>query len=204
MAKTAEKKVKLAVVAETPLLKLDFGCGKNPREGFQGVDQYDFGQAFKVNLSEFDPVAKRLKPWPWADSSVEVAHSSHFIEHLQAHQRIHFVNELHRVLVPGGNCTMITPHWASCRAYGDLTHQWPPVSEFWFYYLSKQWRDSNAPHCDIDVLQNGYTCDFDCTWGYSLRQELAVRNQEYQQFALQNHKEAAQDIIATLTKKRAA
>ena len=83
----------------------------------------------------------------------------------------------------------------TCRAYGDLTHQWPPVSEFWFYYLNAEWRKVNAPHND------GYTCDFDATWGYSLHPSLNVRNVEYQQFALNAHKEAAQDIVATLTKR---
>jgi hypothetical protein len=168
------------------VVKLDLGCGKNPREGFEGVDVRDFGQKHIADL--------RL-PWTWADGSVEEAHSSHFVEHLTAPERIHFINELYRVLAKDGKCQLIVPHWASCRAYGDLTHQWPPVSEFWFYYLSKAWREVNAPHND------GYVCDFDATWGYSMHPALGVRNQEYQQYALANHKEAAQDIIATLVKK---
>jgi hypothetical protein len=168
------------------LVKLDLGCGKTPRESFEGVDVRDFGQKHIADL--------RL-PWPWSDGSVEEAHSSHFVEHLTATERIHFCNELYRVLAGGGKCQLIVPHWASCRAYGDLTHQWPPVSEFWFYYLSKAWRAVNAPHNDV------YVCDFDATWGYSMHPSLGVRNQEYQQYALANHKEAAQDIIATLVKK---
>lgn len=167
-------------------LRLDFGCGKNPREGFQGVDVRDFGQPHTVDLRG---------PWPWKDGAVEEAHASHFIEHLTGPERIHFVNELYRVLVPGGKCQIAVPHWASCRAYGDLTHQWPPVSEFWFYYLSKPWREQNAPHND------DYSCDFEATWGYVMNPALLVRNQEYQQFALANYKEAAQDMVATLTKR---
>jgi hypothetical protein len=65
----------------------------------------------------------------------------------------------------------------------------------WFYYLSKAWRESQAPHNDM------YTCDFDATWGYSLHPSLNSRNQEYQSFAMQFYKEACQDIIATMTKK---
>lgn len=183
------QKLKLAKKAEPVLLKLDLGCGKNVREGFDGVDRRDFGQPHRADLT---------KPWPWLDGSVEEAHTSHFVEHLTAPERIHFVNELYRVLVPGAKCLMITPHWASCRAYGDLTHQWPPVSEFWFYYLSKAWREQNAPHNDA------YTCDFEVTWGYALHQLIAPRNMEYQQHALQFWKEAAQDINATLTKKAEA
>ena len=166
--------------------RLDLGCGKNVREGFVGVDVRDFGQKVTADLTQ---------RWPWKDGAVAEAHSSHFVEHLAAPQRIHFVNELYRVLEPKGKCQLVVPHWASCRAYGDLTHQWPPVSEFWFYYLSKDWRAANAPHNDA------YTCDFEVTWGYSLHPTLGTRNQEYQSFALANYKEAAQDIVATLVKR---
>jgi len=169
------------------LLKLDLGCGKSKQAGFIGVDSRAF--------EGVDQVVDLTHPWPWADASVEEVHCSHFVEHLTGPERIHFVNELHRVLIPGGKATLVVPHWASCRAYGDLTHQWPPVSEFWFYYLLKSWREANAPHND------GYTCDFDATWGYGMRPDLFVRNQEYQQFALSNYKEAAQELVATLVKR---
>jgi len=171
-------------------IKLDFGCGKKPREGFAGVDIRDFGQKYVVDLT---------KRWPWKDGSVSEAHASHFIEHLTGPERIHFVNELWRVLVPGGKCQVITPHWNSCRAYGDLTHQWPPVSEFWFYYLSQEWRATNAPHNEGN---GGYLPDlnFECTWGFSLHPLLQARNQEYQNHALTFWKEAAQDLMATMVK----
>lgn len=177
---------KLALVNAPVLLKLDFGCGPHPREGFTGVDVRDFGQPITHDLRQ---------PWPWKDGSVAEAHASHFIEHLGVEGRIHFINELYRVLVPDGKCQLIVPHWASCRAYGDLTHQWPPVSEFWFYYLSAAWREANAPHNDF------YTCNFEVTWGYILHNQIVPRNQEYQSHALQFWKEAAQDTIATLVKK---
>lgn len=168
-------------------LNLDFGCGPHKREGFSGVDSRPFaGVDHVVDLTK--------TPWPWADESVAEAHASHFVEHLTADQRIDFVNELYRVLVPGGTCQIIVPHWASCRAYGDLTHQWPPVSEFWWMYLNKEWREQNAPHNDR------YTCHFGATWGYAMRQDLLTRNQEHQQFAASNYKEAISDMIATLTK----
>jgi hypothetical protein len=175
---------KLAVVEKT--LRIDLGCGKKARDGFIGVDCRDFGQDITADLRQ---------KWPWKDGTVEEAHCSHFIEHLKADERIHFVNELYRVLKVGGKCQVIVPHWSSSRAYGDLTHQWPPVSEFWFYYLDKNWRAENAPHND------GYRCDFLATWGYSLHPHLQPRNAEYQQHAIQFWKEAAQDIVATLTKR---
>jgi hypothetical protein len=138
--------------------------------------------------------------WPFADNSIEEAHSSHFVEHLTAQERVHFYNELHRVMKKGAKATIITPHWASNRAYGDPTHQWPPVSEMSFYYLKQDWRDSQAPHTDKKWNKDGFSCNFEAVYGYSFSPELASRNQEYVQFALANYKEAAQDLHATLTK----
>lgn len=196
MKKTKLKKV-IDKINEEPkkLMKLDFGCGPNPREGFEGVDAIDFpGKVAHV-------VDLTITPWPWEDQSVEEAHASHFVEHLTADQRVAFCNELYRVLIPGGKCQIIVPHWASCRAYGDPTHQWPPISEFWFYYLDKNWRTGNAPHTDLQFNPKGFNCDFQATWGYSMRGDILSRNQEYQQFAMSNYKEVLQDTIATLIKK---
>jgi SAM-dependent methyltransferase len=189
------------------MVKLDLGCGPNKREGFIGVDSRAFPGVDVVldltkravlmsaeTLSEYtlDGV---FAAWPWKDGEVEEVNCSHFVEHLTAAERIHFVNELFRVLKPGGKATIVVPHWNSHRAYGDLTHQWPPVSEMWFFYLNKQWREQNAPHNDR------YTCDFDATWGYTLRPDLNMRNEEFRNYALSNFKDAAQDIVATLTKR---
>ena len=184
-------------VTEAPakvLFKLDIGSGPNPKEGFEGVDQYPFDGKVKH-------VMDVREPWLWPDSSVGEIHSSHFLEHLTGVERCHFLNECYRVLAPGGKMTVVVPHWASNRAYGDPTHQWPPVSEFWFYYLSRVWRLQNAPHTDRQHWPEGFDCDFEVTWGYSLHPELHVRNQEYQQFAIGHYKEAIMDISATLTKK---
>jgi hypothetical protein len=175
-------------------VKIDIGCGKTKKEGFIGLDQYPFEGVDHV-------VALGRDPLPFGDGTVEEAHASHFIEHLTQTERCQLMNELYRVMKPGAKMAMIVPHWGSTRAYGDPTHQWPPISEMWFYYLSKAWRDQNAPHTDKANWPQGYGCDFEATWGYSLHQSLLVRNQEYQQFALNHYREAAQDIHATLTRR---
>jgi hypothetical protein len=175
-----------AVVPAT--LKIDLGCGTRKREGFLGVDARSFaGVDLICDLT--------AAPWPWPDGSVLEASASHFVEHLTREQRILFVNELYRVLVPGGKATIVVPHWCSTRAYGDLTHEWPPVCEWWFNYLNANWRKTEAPHNDF------YTCHFDVGWGYDPHPALRVRSQEYQSFAVNFYKEAAQDMVATLTKQ---
>jgi len=196
VAKAQKKQTEAAPapVLMTPI-KLDIGCGPNKKAGFHGVDQYAMPGVDSVFRIGGDK-------WPFADSSVDEAHSSHFLEHLTnlngKWERVHFFNELHRVMIAGAKATLIFPHWASNRFYGDPTHC-EPFSEMGFYYLSREWRKSQAPHSDIEWNPNGYSCDFECTWGYSMHQSLLTRNQEYQQFALQNYKEAAQDLISTIT-----
>lgn len=175
-------------------LKLDLGCGKNKREGFLGVDS--------IKFDGVDIVADLREKWPWEDGSVDEVHCSHFLEHFERLERIHFANELYRVLKPNGTAQIIVPHWCSNRAYGDMTHCWPPVSEMWFFYLDKPWRSVNAPHDDIEHNPKGYNCDFAATWGYAMHASLNVRPAEYQQHALTFWKEAAQDIVATLTARK--
>src|SRR5262249_200160 len=140
-------KGKLKAVEAPKLLKLDLGCGKYKKDGFVGVDSKLFPGV--------DVVVDLTKRWPWKNGTVEEENASPIVEHFESEERIHVVNELYRVLVKNGKATIVTPYWASGRAYGDLTHKWPPVSEWWYYYLKKEWRDINAPH------EDRYTCDFD-------------------------------------------
>jgi len=191
------------------VLKLDLGCGTKKQPGFVGVDAKPFPGVDHV----FD-VGRDV--WPFADNSVDEAFSSHSLEHVPAKEvdweltplvppgikkvvrwpRAHFFNELYRVLKPGAKATIITPHWNSCRAYGDITHEWPPVSEFFWLYLDKQWRSVNAPHDDM------YSCDFTSGYGHSLHAALVGRNQEFVAEKLTWAKEAAQDMHATLVARK--
>lgn len=185
MVKTVNAKKKKVVEVAAPL-KLDLGCGKNKKPGFLGVDALAFdGVDVQHDLRGV---------WPWADESVEEVHCSHFLEHLTGAERIHFYNELYRVLQPQGRAAIIVPHWSSGRAYGDPTHQWPPVVEFSFYYLNKDWRDVNAPHCGLE-------CNFDATWGYSVHGAWQTRTQEVQAFGVAHYREVAQDLAVTLVKR---
>lgn len=178
----------------TAPIKLDLGCGPNKRgPEWTGVDS--------IKFPGVDVVLDLNHGWPWPDNSVEEIHCSHCIEHFDSVQRVHIYNEMFRVLKVGCKATLIAPYWSSGRAYGDPTHKWPPISGFGFFYLLKTWRMANAPHTDFEHWPPGYKCDFDATWGFSLHPQVASRNQEFQQFAMQFYTEAAQDVICTLTKR---
>ena len=122
----------------TPLnLKLNLGCGKTKMPGFINVD--------RRNFPEVDAVADLTQAWPWSDGSVEEIHASHIVEHFSGLERVHIFNEMYRVMRIGAKALIITPYWCSNRAYGDFTHQWPPVTEMLYNYLWKDWRMGNAP-----------------------------------------------------------
>jgi hypothetical protein len=175
-------------------VKIDIGCGTKKKDGFIGVDRIAFdGVDHVCNLG--------VDPLPFDHGTVEEVHASHFVEHLNAVERVYLFNDLHRVMKVGAKATIIVPHWSSARAYGDPTHQWPPMGEFSMYYLNAEWRATQAPHTDAKYWDKGYSCDFDATWGYGTHPALHVRSQEYQQHAVQFYKEAIQDLHCTLTRK---
>jgi len=178
-------KAKLKPVAVVSPLKLDLGCGKNKKPGFIVVDSMKFDGV--------DQVLDLTKSWPWKDGSVGEIHCSHFLEHLDQNERVHFFNELWRVMMKDAKGSIIVPSWTNERAYGDPTHKWPPVTGFAFLYLNKQWRDANAPH-------TGYTCDFGFQGGNSFGAPWNLKNQEAQLFAQTHYLNVAQDMWVTITK----
>ena len=181
---------------EVPPLKLDFGCGPNKREGFKGVDSIDFKDTDGNSKVDFLlDIANDV--WPWADNSVDEVHASHFVEHLTGAQRVVFFNNLYRVMKDKAIATIITPHWSHERAYGDPTHMWPPVTSWMYFYLTKAWRDGNAPHA-------GYNCNF----SYNLVGThdpndawVAFRNAETKGILMTRNINTVTDLIAYITKE---
>ena len=167
-------------------MKIDLGCGKNKAADFIGVDS--------IKFDGVDVVADLKQKWPFEDNSVDEARTSHFVEHLTGAERIHFFNELYRVLKKDAPCLIIVPHWSNDCAYGDPTHQWPPISEWFFFYLEQKWREANAPHTE-------YKCNFDWTYGYSLEQDAQTRNPEFQRFGVRHYRNVIREIIGTITKR---
>lgn len=177
-------------------IKLDLGCGMNKKEGFIGVDKCNFpGVDIVLNLGQ--------EVWPWEDDSVEEVNCTNLITHLtnfnDKYERVHFFNELYRVLKKESKTTLSLPHWCSMRYYGDPTYC-EPFSELGFFYLNKEWRDKNAPHTDIEWNEKGYKCNFETNWGYSVRADLVEKEKENIEEAIRKEKEAAQDIIANIIK----
>lgn len=94
-------------------LKLNLGCADQIMPGFINVDVHPF--------SEEVAIADLNRPWPWPDNSVEYVLAKDIFEHLK--DKIHPINELWRVLAPGGRATIVVPSAAKGAGHiQDPTH----------------------------------------------------------------------------------
>lgn len=109
---------------------LDLGCGPDPRNPFAarsvfGVDLDDFGDR---RICVADLAVERI---PFEDRSFDFVTAFDFFEHiprlmyLDGRRRSPFIelmNEIHRVLKPGGVLHAQTPAYPRAEAFGDPTH----------------------------------------------------------------------------------
>lgn len=188
MPKAATKaKPKLEIV-ENPI-KICIGLSQEKPEGFTVYNTFKHEKVDQV----FNPLEK----WKIADNSVEEVICTNFLQKLNNEGRIHFFNELYRVLKEGKQARIITIHWSHERAYADLEAQWPPVTAFTYFYTSKQWRETNAPHL------TQFKCNFDWVLAGSHDQNddwVAFRNQDVKQVLMHRNINTTTDLIATMTK----
>lgn len=93
---------------------LNLGCGKVRIPKSIGVDQ--------VKIDDYVDIVHNLDvvPYPFENNSVDEIHFYHVLEHL--HDPIRKLEEIYRILKPGGVLYMRVPHFSSMGAFTDLTH----------------------------------------------------------------------------------
>lgn len=62
----------------------------------------------------------RVFPWPIEDDAFDVVSSSHFLEHLP--DLVRTMEEIHRILKPGGRLEVVVPYYRWEGAFRDPTH----------------------------------------------------------------------------------
>lgn len=106
------------------LWALDLGAAHNKAPGFVGVDQYP-------GLG-VDVVAQLPERLPFADDSVGVIRAMDFLEHVA--DKVAVMNELYRLLAPGGLLLSMTPSTDGRGAFQDPTHvAWWNENGFWYF-----------------------------------------------------------------------
>jgi SAM-dependent methyltransferase len=92
--------------------KVNLGCGRDLRPGFLNVDLR--GEPDVV--CDFDK-----RPWPLPAAAFDHAVALDVIEHVA--DLTFFMEELHRILAPGGTAEITTPHFSCANSFIDPTHR---------------------------------------------------------------------------------
>lgn len=117
-------------------IKLNLGCGlrRSHISGFINID----------NRQECEPdlmcdVASGI---PYPDNSVDVVYALDFIEHLERHEVLKLMDEVYRVLKPGGRFYHRTPSSDGRGCWQDPTHKsaWN-INTWRFYFVHPAYRE---------------------------------------------------------------
>ena len=109
---------------------LDVGCGINKYPGATGIDRLPGTAADIVwDLDQF--------PWPIESNAFDQARLIHVIEHVGDVLRT--MEEIHRILRPGGRVILETPHYTDFSSWCDPSHRWH-LNTYSFRYFG----DDNA------------------------------------------------------------
>lgn len=144
-------------------MRLNLGCYDRRIEDFDGVDIAP-GPCV-------DEIADLSQPWPWPDSSVREVRAHDVFEHLP--DRIHTMNELHRVLMPGGVATIEVPSAAKGAGYAqDPTHRSAWCMNSFQYYRAGSFAHNRlaraygitASFNILDISERCYQDEYEEVW----------------------------------------
>jgi predicted SAM-dependent methyltransferase len=114
-------------------MKLNLGSGQAKLEGYVNID----------NRAEMDPdvVCDVIEGLPYPDNSVEIVRAWDFLEHIPLGKTVQVIEEIYRVLVPGGVFDSHTPDASRGQgAFQDPSHVSFWVKNSWLYYSNDLFR----------------------------------------------------------------
>ena len=111
-------------------LYLDIGCGPNKRPGHIGLDRHPFPGV--------DVVRDLKRGLPFSDDLFDGIWAAHVIEHLASEDLLFLVNEVWRVVRPGGILEITVPDATSPNRYRDPTH------------LTRDWHEDSFMLWEVD------------------------------------------------------
>ena len=132
-------------VAGATIRKLHLGAGSNILPGWLNVDYFPI----KTQVVHFDATKKFL-----FDSEIfDFALNEHMIEHIPYQGARNMLQEIHRVLKPGGVLRISTPDLAFL--IGLLDSDRPAIAQQYIDWTSAQWSpDATTGHESVYVLNN--------------------------------------------------
>lgn len=145
---------------------LNLGAGNDILEGAINHDRI-------AHRPEIDLVWDlNFLPWPWDDALFDLVNARAVLEHLDI-DLITSVNEIWRIMKPGGRLVLKLPYWAHNNSYMDPTHRWfaaletptvfdpdTPYGAKYSFYTERKWKVVKGPklnrahssiHCTLEV-----------------------------------------------------
>lgn len=108
-------------------MKLDLGCGPFVKDGYVGIDCRALPCVEIVHdLETF--------PYPIADGACETIRAHHILEHIKPWFTIDVMNELWRIMAPGGRLDVSVPYAGSSNYWQDPTHCNGFIELTWWYF----------------------------------------------------------------------
>jgi predicted SAM-dependent methyltransferase len=201
-------------------LKLDLACGQSKTEGYFGVDiapgdtvdavvdleqfpwpiESDSAEDIVCShyvehtaLDTFTPYLKKVvsEVNTFEEFKIEILKYNGLIPR---DGLIAFMNEVYRILKPGGKIKIVAPYYTSIRCWQDPTHR-RAINDATFLYFNKGWREANK----LDHYQVKTDCDF--TYGYDMNAQWASRHEEARNFGITHYNNVINDIHIVLTKR---
>lgn len=112
--------------------RLNLGCGFRKRKGYINIDNREDCKP--------DMVLDVCFGLPFDDESVDEVTAIDFLEHVPIGKVIPLIEEIYRVLKPGGNFVSLTPSTDGRGAFQDPTHQSFWNLNSWLYYMDDAYR----------------------------------------------------------------
>jgi len=114
-------------------MKLNLGSGHNRITGYVNLD-------IRPEVKP-DVVCDVEKGLPYDDNSIDEVRAHDFLEHIRLGQTIHVIEEIYRVLKPGGRLSISIPSTDGRGAFQDPTHRSFWNINSWLYFTDDRYRE---------------------------------------------------------------
>lgn len=124
--------------------KLNLGCGKKILSGYVNIDIVPLPCVDVVHNLEYIP-------YPFSDEEFDEIYADNVIEHLE--NFIGVMQELHRLLKPGGKLKIIVPHFSSHDAWAHPQHTRAFAIDSFDFFVKNTERNKSDGRCFPFVFQ---------------------------------------------------
>lgn len=137
-------------------LRLNLGCGYRKLEGFVNIDNRE--SVDPDLLCDVIPGLPALTGdliigLPYDDNSVDMVRAYDFLEHIPIGKVVPVMNEIYRVLKPGGIFESSTPSTDGRGAFQDPTHVSFWNHNSWWYYSIPEYRHLYGITADFEIVK---------------------------------------------------